>query len=178
MAVVISNNSGSGALERARAAGIPAFHRSSVTHCDPGALDREICRVLTDHRVDLVLLSGYMKKLGKSTLAQHGGRVLNIHPALLPAFGGKGMYGLRVHRAVIASGAKVSGVTVHLADEEYDRGPIVAQEVVRVGFGDTPEDLAARVLKVEHRLYSDVVRAFAEGRVRLRGKRVEVLEGR
>lgn len=176
MAVVISNNSGSGALERARRAGVPTCHLSGRTHPDPQALDRAIAEVFQSYGVDLVVLGGYMKKLGPVTLQAYPNRILNIHPALLPAFGGKGMYGLRVHQAVIESGAWISGVTVHLADEEYDHGPIVAQEAVRVGPDDTPESLAARVLEVEHRLYWEVVRLFAEGRVAVEGRRVRILE--
>ena len=176
MAVVISNNSDSGALERARRSGVSACHLSGRTHPDPGALDKAIAGVFQSHGVDLVLLAGYMKKLGPVTLQSYPSRILNIHPALLPAFGGKGMYGTRVHRAVIESGARVSGVTVHLADEEYDRGPIVAQQAVQVDQDDTPESLAARVLEVEHRVYSDVVRLFAEGRVRVEAGRVRILE--
>ena len=155
--------------------GAAGMHNQVRQWAGGGFLSGLICRLLDEHGVDLVILAGYMKKLGPATLARFRGRVLNIHPALLPAFGGKGMYGPRVHKTVIASGAKVSGVTVHLADEEYDRGPIVAQEVVPVAFDDTPESLAARVLEVEHRIYADVIRAFAEGRVRLHGTRVEVL---
>ena len=176
MAVVIGNNSGSGALERARRAGVPTCHLSGRTHPDPQALDRAIAEVFQSYGVDLVVLGGYMKKLGPVTLQAYPNRILNIHPALLPAFGGKGMYGLRVHQAVIESGAWISGVTVHLADEEYDHGPIVAQEAVRVGPDDTPESLAARVLEVEHRLYWEVVRLFAEGRVAVEGRRVRILE--
>ncbi len=176
MAVVISNNSGSGALERARRAGVPACHLSGRTHPDPQALDRAIADVFQSYGVDLVVLGGYMKKLGPVTLQAYPNRILNIHPALLPAFGGKGMYGLRVHHAVIESGAWISGVTVHLADEDYDHGPIVAQEAVRVDPDDTPESLAARVLEVEHRLYSEVIRLFAEGRVAVQGRRVRILE--
>lgn len=176
MAVVISNNSGSGALEGARRAGVPTCHLSGRTHPNPQALDRAIAEVFQSYGVDLVVLGGYMKKLGPVTLQAYPNRILNIHPALLPAFGGKGMYGLRVHQAVIESGAWISGVTVHLADEEYDHGPIVAQEAVRVGPDDTPESLAARVLEVEHRLYWEVVRLFAEGRVAVEGRRVWILE--
>ena len=176
VAIVISNNSGSGALERARRAGIPSCHLSGKTHPDPDALDRAIAGALTSHGVDLVLLSGYMKKLGPATLRSYRDRVLNIHPALLPAFGGEGMYGLRVHQAVIDSGVRVTGVTVHLADGAYDEGPIVVQDTVRVMQDDTPESLAARVLETEHSLYSEAVRLFAEGKVSVEGRRVRIQE--
>jgi folate-dependent phosphoribosylglycinamide formyltransferase PurN len=115
--------------------------------------------LLTRHAIRLVVLAGYLKKVPDEVVAAFRGRMLNIHPALLPAFGGPGMYGRRVHEAVLASGATVSGATVHLVDEHYDHGAIVAQESVPVRPGDTPESLAARVLEVEHRLLPAAVRA-------------------
>ena len=172
--VVISNNSRSGAIERAERQGLPWAHLSSHTHRDPEDLDGAILTCLKDHGSDLVVLAGYMKKLGARTLAVYTDRILNIHPGLLPAFGGQDMYGERVHRAVLESGARVSGATVHLVDEHYDTGPIVAQEVVKVYAGDTPESLAARVLAVEHTLYPAVVRLFAERRVSIEGRRVTI----
>ena len=125
-AVVISNNSRAGALDRADREGIPRYHLSSVTHPDPGELDRAILDALTAHGVGLVMLAGYMKKLGPETLRHFRNRVLNIHPALLPRHGGEGMYGRRVHEAVLAAGEKETGVSVHIVDAEYDRGPVIA----------------------------------------------------
>ena len=168
---MISNNSGSGALARARKYGIPAAHLSSKTCATPEALDEAILNTLHEHQVELLVLAGYMKKIGPKTLAAYDNRILNIHPALLPSFGGAGMYGHHVHEAVLASGAKVSGVTIHLVNAEYDCGPIVAQRVVPVLDDDTPDELAVRVLKEEHKLYSEVIQWFAEGRVRIRGGR-------
>jgi len=166
-AVVISNNSESQALQRARRERIPAYHLSSHTHPDPAALDREIRRVLGDHGVTLLVLAGYMKLLGPATLAAYRGRILNIHPALLPKFGGLGMYGRRVHEAVLAAGEAVTGVTVHVVNEQYDRGPILAQRQVPVLRGDTVDALAARVLTEEHRLYAETIRKICEGDIRL-----------
>jgi phosphoribosylglycinamide formyltransferase 1 len=163
--VVISNNSRSGAVDRARRQSLPWAHLSSHTHPESGALDSAILACLNEHQTDLVVLAGYMKKLGPETLSAYADRIINIHPALLPAFGGQGMYGERVHKAVLSSGARVSGATVHLVDEHYDNGPIIAQEVVKVYETDTADDLAGRVLRVEHTLYPAVVRMFAEGRV-------------
>jgi phosphoribosylglycinamide formyltransferase-1 len=165
--VVISNNSGSGALEHARRFGVPARHLSSHTHPDPDALDRAILAALREHGATLVVLAGYMRRLGPRTLAAYAERVLNIHPALLPAFGGQGMYGLRVHEAVLAAGVRVSGCTVHLVTAEYDQGAVVAQERVPVQPGDTPETLQARVLEQEHRLYAETLRRIAAGELRL-----------
>ncbi|MCC7265356.1 MAG: phosphoribosylglycinamide formyltransferase [Candidatus Latescibacteria bacterium] len=168
-AVVISNNSESGALARARQEGIPACHLSGHTHPGRGALDQAICAALTAHQVEVVCLAGYMKRLGPQTLAAYRGRVLNIHPALLPKFGGEGFYGQAVHQAVLAAGEKESGPTVHLVDEEYDHGPVLAQARVPVLPGDNPETLAARVLAQEHRLYADTLQRIARGEITLAG---------
>jgi phosphoribosylglycinamide formyltransferase-1 len=122
--VVISNNSDSTALERARNEGIPYYHLSSKTHPDEEDLDEAILAVLKRYSVDIIVLVGYMKKLGMKTLKEYRGRVLNIHPALLPKYGGKGMYGKYVHEAVLAAKEQTTGVTIHIVDEEYDRGQI------------------------------------------------------
>jgi len=168
VAVVISNNSDAGALARARAHRIPAYHISNRAFPDDADLDREIVRVLRRQRVGLVLLAGYMKRRGPEFLRAFRYRVLNIHPALLPGpFGGPGMYGLRVHEAVVAAGEKTTGVTVHLVDEEYDHGPVVARREVPVLPGDTAEVLQARVLRTEHELYPAVVGAVARGELDL-----------
>ena len=165
--VVISNNSQSGAMKRAKSVGIATQHLSSVTHPEPHILDQAIVETLESHGVDLVVLAGYMKKLGPLLLRQFARRVINVHPSLLPAFGGQGMYGKRVHEAVLEMGCKVTGVTVHLVDGEYDHGPIIAQQVVLVKPNDTPESLAKRVLKTEHILYPSVIRQWALGQIRV-----------
>jgi phosphoribosylglycinamide formyltransferase-1 len=164
-AVVIGNNSGSGALSRAAKEGIPFYHLSGKTHPDPDTLDRAILDILTGHEVDVVVLAGYMRKLGPETLRRFRGAVLNIHPALLPKFGGQGMYGIHVHEAVLAAGESESGVTIHLVDEEYDTGPIIARERVPVQPDDTPESLAARVLECEHRIYPQTLQKIARGEI-------------
>jgi formyltetrahydrofolate-dependent phosphoribosylglycinamide formyltransferase len=153
--LVLSNRAAAGGLERARAQGVPA-----VILADP-ASGAEWVAHLEEHRVDLIVLAGYLKLVPRDVVAAWRGRIVNVHPALLPAFGGPGMYGARVHRAVLESGASESGATVHLVDEEYDRGAILAQERVPIVPGDTPDTLAARVLTAEHRLLSAVVRAAA-----------------
>lgn len=155
VSVVISNNSGSRALQRARDEGIPAYHLSTVTH--PNFLDDEICRTLQDHEVDLVLLAGYMRLLGPITLARYHSRVLNSHPALLPKFGGKGMYGSNVHQAVLDAGETVTGVTIHYVDEQYDHGQILAQCKVPVLPGDTLETLEGRVKERERRFWIETL---------------------
>ena len=164
---VVSNNSGSTALARARREGIPAYHLSQITHPGAGDRDRAILAALESQDVDLVLLAGYMKKLGPATLSRYRGRVLNIHPALLPRFGGKGMYGRFVHEAVLAAGEKVTGVTVHVVDELYDHGPIVAQCEVSVLPGDTPDSLSERVLQREHEFYVETLQRISGGEIDL-----------
>jgi len=146
---VISNRPDAGALARARRAGVPATVLRDAN--DPG----ELQAALGD--AQLVVLAGYLRLVHASIVARFRGRMINIHPALLPEFGGPGMYGHRVHEAVLASGAKESGATVHFVDEEFDRGAIIAQEKVPVQHGDTAETLAARVLEAEHRLLPKVV---------------------
>ena len=165
--VVIGNNSRSGALEKARQAGIPAHHLSSHTHSDPEDLDNAILEALQGHGATLVCLAGYMKMLGKRTLSAYRGRVLNIHPALLPRFGGKGFHGKAVHEAVLAAGESESGVTIHIVDEHYDHGPILAQTRVPVLTDDTVDALAARVLEQEHALYADTLQKIATGEIEL-----------
>jgi phosphoribosylglycinamide formyltransferase-1 len=140
---------------------------SGRTHPDPDALDLAIRDVLAAHGVDLVLLTGYLKKLGPRTLERFAGRVLNIHPALLPKYGGQGMYGQHVHAAVLAAGDAETGVTIHVVDAEYDHGRIVAQCRVPVVAGDTVETLAARVLAREHAFIVETLDAVVSGRVKL-----------
>ena len=164
---VVSNNRDAGALQRARAAGAATHHLSSSTHPQTEALDAAICAVLVEHAVDIVVFAGYMKKVGPRTLARFHGRVLNTHPALLPKFGGKGMYGLRVHRAVLASGEAKSGASVHLVNDEYDAGPVIAQCEVPVSEGDTPESLAERVQERERALVIEVLARIVDGGIRL-----------
>jgi phosphoribosylglycinamide formyltransferase 1 len=154
VALVLSNRAAAG-LELARERGIPA-----LVLADP-ADGREWLDALAAHRVDLIVLAGYLKLVPPEVVERYRGRIINIHPALLPAFGGPGMYGRRVHEAVLASGAAASGATVHLVDEVYDRGRVLAQARVPVLRGDTPDTLAARVLEVEHRLLPAVVLAAA-----------------
>ena len=159
--LVASNHADAGALTRARDAGVTAV-----------ALDRAsrttgLAALMTTHRIELVALAGYLRLVPPDVVSHFRGRLLNVHPALLPEFGGPGMYGHRVHEAVLASGVKESGATVHFVDEEYDRGPIIAQWPVPVLPDDAPEALAERVLAVEHMLYPAALDAVASGRVTL-----------
>lgn len=155
VALVLSNRNDAGALERARRAGVPA-----EVLADPQDASEWLTR-LGRREVDLVVLAGYLKLVPPGVVQKYRGRMVNIHPALLPAFGGAGMYGRRVHEAVLRSGASESGPTVHLVDEVYDQGEILAQRRVPVLPGDLPDTLAARVLEEEHRLLPEVVLAAA-----------------
>jgi phosphoribosylglycinamide formyltransferase-1 len=153
--LVASNRPDSPALIRAATASIDI---STFDAADDGG---QLLDLLRKFRVDLVVLAGYLKRIQPKVVREYSGRIVNIHPALLPDFGGEGMYGARVHEAVIASGARESGVSVHLVDDEYDRGPVVAQWRVPVAKTDTPESLAARVLAVEHVVYPRVIEMVA-----------------
>lgn len=157
VALVVAGRETAGALERARRAGVAAAVAA------PSALGG----ILEQHAIDIVVLAGYLSFVPTEVTAQWAGRIINVHPALLPSFGGHGLYGLRVHRAVLQSGARVSGATVHFVDAEYDRGPIIAQWPVPVAVDDTAESLAARVLRVEHLLLPRAVDALARGAVAL-----------
>jgi len=151
-----------GALGRAQRAGIPG----ELLRTKRNPEGHDLLDLLSSHRADFVALAGYLRLLPKEVLSEFPNRIVNVHPALLPAFGGPGMYGDRVHRAVLAAGAHVSGATVHYVDEEYDHGAILAQWPVPVLADDTAQTLAARVLKVEHVLYPRVVEAVAARRWR------------
>ena len=163
--VVISNNAAAGALRRAHAAGVPTRHLSAATAGGPAAQDQALSQTLVEFAPDLVLLAGYMKRLGPVTLADFAGRIINIHPALLPQFGGQGMYGLNVHRAVLAAGLKISGASVHWVDEDYDTGAVIAQVRVPVESGDSAQSLATRVQAAERELVIEVLTAAASGRL-------------
>lgn len=162
------------ALQRAAEKGVPTCVLSPRGLDDDQYAQRLLQR-LNEARVDLICLAGYMRLLPAPVVRAYAGRVMNIHPALLPLFGGKGMYGEHVHRAVLESGMKVSGCTVHFVDEHYDTGPIIVQRCVPVEEDDTWESLAARVLEQEHQAYVQAVKLFAEGRLRIEGRRVRVL---
>jgi len=170
--VLLSNKIDAGAFEIANAYSIPTVHLSQKQFTDEASYAAAMLEVLRSHDVELLALAGYLKKIPTIVVRKFRDRILNIHPALLPSFGGQGMYGHHVHEAVLASGVKLSGATVHLVDEEYDRGPIVLQRTVAVDELDTPETLAAKVLKVEHEIYPLALKAFAENRATIRGRSV------
>jgi formyltetrahydrofolate-dependent phosphoribosylglycinamide formyltransferase len=160
VAVVIGNRDGAPALERARAAGVEAVVINPKDYESDDAYGEVLEDALCSRGVKLICLAGYMRLLPLNLVRRFEGHILNVHAALLPLFGGKGMYGIRVHEAVIASGMKVSGATVHVVNEIYDSGPILVQRTVPVLPGDTPETLAARILPEEHRAYVEAIRMF------------------
>lgn len=156
--VVISNNSNSGAISKAKNANIPFKHLSGVTHGNPDQLDDAILYELKTNNCDIIFLAGYMKKLGPKTLTYYQGKIYNTHPALLPKFGGKGMYGKNVHNAVILANEKITGITIHLVDKNYDTGKIVAQTSVTVLPNDTPNSLCNRVMDKERKLVVETIK--------------------
>ena len=160
---LITNNGTCGAVSHAEEYGIPVYHISGKTHPDPVAYEAAMMDVLNKYDVDLLILAGYMKALPVCMIKRMPDRIMNIHPSLLPKYGGKGFWGIHVHEAVIAAHEKESGPTVHLVSEEIDQGRILAQVKVPVLEGDTPEVLAARVLEQEHALYWKTIRDYAAG---------------
>ncbi len=165
VAVVISNNGESMALQRAKKENIPAYHLSAKKSGSEDVLASEILDVLNRYDIDMIFLAGYMRMLHTSILEKYHNRIFNIHPALLPKFGGKGMYSMNVHTAVIEAQEKETGVTIHRVNAEYDSGEIVAQTTVPVLEGDTPEILAARVLEREHEFLVEVIADIANGEI-------------
>jgi phosphoribosylglycinamide formyltransferase 1 len=171
--VVISSKAEAYGLERARQHGLEAVAVPRQAYQQVEAFNAAINAVLARYPIDLVVLAGFLSLYQPP--AALAGKVMNMHPALLPAFGGKGLYGDRVHRAVLAAGVKVSGCTVHFADEQYDHGPIILQQAVAVMDDDTVDSLAARVFAAECVVYPQAIQLFAEDRLRLEGRRVRIL---
>jgi formyltetrahydrofolate-dependent phosphoribosylglycinamide formyltransferase len=173
VAVVVASRPEAYGLERARQAGIPALVVARKEYPNSERFSDAMHAALEPFDVDLVILAGFMSLF--EPRARYAGRVMNIHPALIPAFCGTGFYGDRVHRAVIDSGVRFSGCTVHFADDQYDHGPIILQDTVPVLEDDTPETLAARVHALERELYPEAIRLWAQGRLQIEGRRVRIL---
>ncbi len=173
VAVVISNVKDAYALKRAERHNIPAIFIDHRKFPDRESFERAVVKELRRYKVELVLLAGFMRILSPYFIKEYRNRIMNIHPALLPAF--KGLYGEKVHKAVLESGAKFSGPTVHFVTEDVDGGPIILQKVVPVYDDDTPETLAKRVLEKEHEVYPEAVKLFVENRLKIEGKRVKIL---
>jgi len=165
--LVISSNPNAGAIEKSKKFGIDCYVVREKDFTDYTKYVKRLSELLKEYNIDYILLAGYLKKIPSEIVQEYRWRILNIHPALLPKFGGKGMYGLNVHRAVLEAGEKVTGVTIHFVDEEYDHGPIIIQKKVKVKKNDTPESLQKRVLKIEHKLYPYVVSRLCKGKIKL-----------
>ncbi|MDK2877362.1 MAG: phosphoribosylglycinamide formyltransferase 1 [Thermoanaerobacteraceae bacterium] len=172
IAVVISSKEGAYALERAKKHRIPAYVVKRKDFDSQEKYEDEMIELLRRHHVELVVLAGFIKVLSPHFVRAFPNRIMNIHPALIPSFCGKGFYGEKVHEAVLNYGAKITGVTVHFVDEGTDTGPIILQRAVPVEDDDTPDTLAARVLKEEHKIYPEAIKLYAEGRLEIRGRRV------
>jgi phosphoribosylglycinamide formyltransferase-1 len=170
--LVVTDRRSAFALERARAAGVEAVFLSKKA--DPATWDSRMVMLLLERDIDLIVLAGYLSILGSGVLSVYARRILNTHPALLPSFGGMGMYGHNVHEAVLAAGCKVSGSTVHFVEAGVDEGPIVLQRAVDVLEDDTPETLAARVLVVEHQILPAAVALYCRGKLTIVDKRVRI----
>jgi phosphoribosylglycinamide formyltransferase 1 len=175
VALVIASKSDAGGLARARRRGVPAVAVPRKQYPDVAAFNDRLHEVLAEHEIDLIALLGFLSPF--LSRGRFDGRVLNTHPALVPAFSGKGFYGHRVHEAVLARGCKVSGATVHFCDDEYDHGPILLQEAVPVREDDTADTLAARVQAAERRIVPEAIRLIAEGRVSIESGRVKIRGG-
>ena len=174
--LVISNNPNCGAIEYANENSIPIIIINAAQYPNPHIRDEFLIETCLKAEIDLICLAGYMKMLPPAFVKQYENKILNIHPGLLPEFGGKGFFGMRVHEAVINSGKRESGATVHFVDEIYDHGPIILQKKVEVLETDTAESLAARILKLEHELYPEVVKAFCENKIIMENNIPKILE--
>ena len=161
VALLICNNSDAPVMAKARESGVPTAHLSSLTHPSPGVLDESMNNHLADKNVELVVLAGYMKRLGPCVLKDYRDRIINVHPSLLPRHGGPGFHGSRVHKAVIESGDRETGATVHLVNEDYDMGKALLQEKITVNDNDSPDSLAKRLHPIEHKLLIEVIQQFA-----------------
>ncbi len=174
--MVFSNNPNCGAIKFAEENSIPIFIINAARYPNAHTRDEFLLETCLKAEIDLICLAGFMKMLPQNIVKQYEYRILNIHPGLLPEFGGEGFYGTRVHEAVINTGKRESGATVHFVDEIYDHGPIILQKKVEVMETDTPESLAARVLKLEHELFPEVVKAFCENKIIMENNKPKILE--
>ena len=162
VALLISNNKKSQAIAKAKNLGIHSFHISKNLEPNDQKRDMKISSLLNGYNCELVVLAGYMKKLSRAVIDSFSGKVINIHPSLLPKYGGKGMYGLAVHKEVLKNNENLSGVTVHLVNSEYDKGEILSQQTISISENETPESLAEKAKRVEHRLIIQTVKELIE----------------
>ena len=179
VAAVVSSNKKAYALERAKQKGIPSTYISKRQFQNPDEYDKAVIEYFESHGVGLVLMAGFLSIMGERFVNHYKNRIMNVHPALIPAFSGKGFYGIKVHEKVIEYGVKITGATVHFVELETDAGPIILQKAVEVRDGDTPEALQKRVMKeAEHKIFPEAVKLFTEGRLKLEGRWVRILPPR
>ena len=172
MALLVATSADHGAVEKAQAAGVKTLVLPPQSEPDAAAWDHRVADALYEEGVSILALAGYLRMISPILLEAFPNRILNVHPALLPSFGGKGMFGMRVHQAVLEYGCKVTGCTVHLVNERYDAGPIIAQACVPVEENDTPETLSARVQMQEHRLFPRCIEMVIQDQIRVEGRRI------
>lgn len=172
---VVSNKKDCGAIDFAKRKNINTYFVSNLNKIGSVSYT-ELINIFESEQIDLIVLAGFLKKIPEYFIQQFEFKIINIHPALLPFFGGKGMYGINVHKAVFSSGMKISGATVHFVDNIFDNGLIIAQQCADISDAKTPEEIAAKVLKVEHKILPDVVKKFAESKIKLENNRVFLLE--
>ncbi len=169
---LITDNEHAGAIDFARQKKLPVYTESPKNYAAPNLFGKALLQILKKYDTEWIVLAGYLKKIPDNVVSAYANRIVNIHPALLPSFGGSGMYGQRVHQAVYDSGAKISGVTVHLVNTEYDKGPIVMQRSVNIEDCRSPEEIAETVLRVEHIVYSEALRKLLTCDFEVSGNRV------
>lgn len=169
---LITDNTAAAAIDFSKSANIPSYVVHPKDFSDPAIFGEELLKILKNNAIEWVVLAGYLKKIPDNVVRAYSNRIINIHPALLPSFGGKGMYGMNVHEAVFKSGAKISGVTVHLVNEIYDSGPIIMQESVDIESCNNPEEIAKRVLQLEHLLYSRAIQKILSSPFQVSDNRV------
>ncbi|MGH1363019.1 MAG: phosphoribosylglycinamide formyltransferase [Calditrichia bacterium] len=174
ISLLITNKSGAGAIDFARAHDIDVAVIPPGKFESPTAFGKAVLASLAEHRIQLIVLAGYLRKIPENVICAYPNKIINVHPSLLPAFGGKGMYGMNVHQAVFTSGVKVSGITVHFVDNKYDTGPILMQRAVDISSCGSPEEIAAVVLQEEHRSLPEAVKLLTERKIDVEDKRVLV----
>ena len=167
IALIISNNSKSGVLEIAKKKNIPSFHISRKQFNSDSEFENKILSILSQFKIDLIILAGYMKLLSAAIIRKYKNRIINVHPSLLPAFSGKGIYGYKVHEEVLNAGVKVTGATVHIVNEEYDKGPIILQKAVKIDINETSGSLQKKVLKAENKLLQEAIRLYENKKIKL-----------
>jgi phosphoribosylglycinamide formyltransferase-1 len=170
----ITNNPEAGIIEIAEANGIPVKIYPPKDYSDSQAFNQAILVSLIEAEIDFIILAGYLKLIGRQIVDRYSNKIINIHPALLPSFGGKGMYGHHVHEAVFNRGVKLSGATVHLVNNKYDAGPIVLQKSVSIEDAISDEEIAKRVLKIEHEIFPQAIKLLVEDRLEVNGVRVTI----